>query len=130
MWIILLGTGLLVSLGAARCLDPDPRGHGTHELLGLPPCSFVLMFGRRCPTCGMTTSWSHLTRCEVVASLKANAGGTLLGVLAACSAVWLIASAWRGRWLGWTPSSTAGLWITVVVFLVTLVDWVVRLSAG
>lgn len=78
----------------------------------------------------MTTAWSHLVRCEVVASLEANVGGTLLGVLAVCSAAWLIASAWRGRWLGWTPSSTAGLWITVVVFLVTLVDWVVRLSAS
>lgn len=130
MWIILLAVGLLALMGVARCLDPDPRGHGTHERLGLPPCSFVLMFGWRCPTCGMTTSWSYLARCEVVASLKANVAGTLLGVLAVGSAVWLIASAWRGRWLGWTPTSAGGLWITVVVFLVTLVDWVFRLSAG
>ncbi len=128
--VALLGTALLIALSVARWLDPDSRGHGTHEHLGLPPCSFVLMFGRRCPSCGMTTSWAHLVRCDVVASLKANAGGTLLGVLALASAGWLVASAWRGRWLVWEPNSTAGLWIAAVVLLVTLIDWGFRLWGG
>ena len=37
-------------------LEPDPRGFGTHEQLGLPPCGLRTFFGRPCPACGITTS--------------------------------------------------------------------------
>jgi len=37
-------------------IDPDARGHGTHERLGLAPCSWPIQFGKPCPTCGVTTA--------------------------------------------------------------------------
>ena len=37
-------------------LTPDPDGYGTHEQLGLLPCSAPRWFGVPCPGCGVTTS--------------------------------------------------------------------------
>ena len=129
-WVAVLATALLFPWGVARWLDPDPRGHGTHEQLRLPPCSFVLLFGRRCPTCGMTTAWANLARCQLGAALRANVAGALLGLLALVAVPWLGLSAWRGRWLGWTPDGTMAFWVAMAVCAVALIDWVVRLSAG
>ena len=124
-----LGLGLLATLALAGFLEPDRRGHGTHEQLGLPPCTVYLLFGRRCPTCGMSTSWAHSVRGQLVGAVRANAGGTLLGLLAMAAAPWLLISAARGAWLGWVPESTALAWILLAVAAVTLLDWGVRMFA-
>ena len=42
----------------ARSIEPDQRGYGTHEQVGLPPCTFIRVFNVRCPTCGMMTSFA------------------------------------------------------------------------
>ncbi|RMG03430.1 MAG: DUF2752 domain-containing protein, partial [Planctomycetota bacterium] len=52
--------GLAGLLVIAAVLRPSPTGLGTHQQLGLPPCTFRAMFGSRCPTCGMTTAWSNV----------------------------------------------------------------------
>ena len=70
--------------------DGTPRTMATHTQLGMPPCNFVILTGKPCPSCGMTTSFALLVRGDVVASLRANWAGTLLAVL------W--AGAGRGRW--------------------------------
>jgi hypothetical protein len=44
----------------ATILRPSPAGHGTHTQLGLPPCPSILLFGRPCLGCGLTTSWTRL----------------------------------------------------------------------
>jgi hypothetical protein len=55
---------LAVALGgvfvAAFRIDPydedgNPRTMATHTQLGMPPCNFVVMTGKPCPACGMTT---------------------------------------------------------------------------
>lgn len=122
-----LGLGLLVPLVVAGCLTPDRRGHGTHQQLGLPPCTIYFVFGIRCPTCGMTTSWSHVVRGQLVGAVRDNAGGALSGVLAVITVPWLLLSALRGRWLGWVPDVTAWTWIVASIVVVTLVDWAVRI---
>ena len=123
-----LAVGLLVLLAAAALLKPDPRGLGTHQQFGLPPCTFRFLFGRPCPTCGMTTAWAHLVRGQLIAALRANAGGTLLAALAVVSVPWLAVSAARGRWLGLAPRSIAVAWVGSAILLVTLIDWIVRLA--
>lgn len=65
-------------LGVARHLDPDGRGMGTHQQLGMPPCSFVFATGLPCPTCGMTTSFSLLMHGHPLLALKAQPAGTIL----------------------------------------------------
>src|SRR5436309_15713317 len=52
---------LAAVFATAVWLDPydsegQPRELETHCQLGLPPCSFKLMTGKPCPSCGMTTS--------------------------------------------------------------------------
>lgn len=122
-----LGLGLLAPLVTACLLTPSPEGRGTHQQLGLPPCTIVVLFGRPCPTCGMTTSWAHVVRGQLGAALRANVGGTLLCLIAMVAAPWLLASALRGRWVLGRLDSNVGAWIGVAVALVTLLDWLWRL---
>ncbi len=117
----------LVLLATAGTLTPDPRGHGTHQQLGLPPCTFYVIFQRPCPACGMTTSWAWLLRGEIGHALAANAGGTLLAVLGAVAAGWLLLSAVRGQWFGGKPGEWTVAALACTVCLVTAGQWVWRL---
>jgi hypothetical protein len=112
---------------AAATLTPDPRGHGTHEQLGMPPCTFYLLFGCPCPSCGMTTAWAWLTRGQLIAAFQANAGGAALAILAGGSIPWLLAAAVRGRRPAWTPSVGTMMWTGLGLVVITLVQWVWRL---
>lgn len=60
-------------------------------------------------------------------ALRTHVGGTILAALAAAAAPWLIASAARGRWLGWEPNSTPAAVVAISIGVVTLVEWGVRL---
>lgn len=125
-----LAAGIAASLFVVRMLEPDRHGHGTHQQLGLPPCTFVVLFGHRCPTCGGTTAWANLVRGRFVDAFSANVGGALLGLLAIAALPWLLLSAWRGHWLVGKPDSTAVAWAALAVFAVMLIEWGVRWFAG
>jgi hypothetical protein len=130
LWLAAAGIGLLSLLAIAAMLEPSPSGHGTHQQLGLPPCTFWILFRRPCPTCGMTTAWAHLMRGEWVDAGRANLGGALLALLAMVAAPWLLASAARGDWFGVSPHGTVAVCILITILLVTLIDWAFRLFAG
>ncbi|NQU25337.1 MAG: DUF2752 domain-containing protein [Candidatus Nealsonbacteria bacterium] len=125
-----VAAGLLFSLGLAVWLQPAPERMGTHQQLGLPRCTFRVLFGMPCPTCGMTTSWAHMVRGQVPSALRANVGGTLLAVVAVAAVPWLLISAIRGRWVGWAPNSIVAAWVAAVIVLIVLVDWSIRLATG
>ncbi len=125
-----LAVGLMGLLATAAVVGPDPRGLGTHQRLGLPPCTFRMLFGRPCPACGMTTAWACLMQGQLIGALRANVGGTLLGVLALIGTPWVLVSTIRGRWLGSGPNRAAAAWVTLAIVLVMLVDWGLRLGAG
>ena len=122
IWATAVGTTLLGLLLTARCLAPDSSGMGTHQQLGLPPCTFVFMFGLRCPTCGMTTSWSHFTRGEFLASWQANPGGLCLAIVAIIVGIWSLVTAWRARYRP-LLSTKATLAVTLAIACITLLDW-------
>jgi hypothetical protein len=122
------GVVLLTLLVTAALLRPSKSGMGTHRQLGLPPCSLVMVAGIRCPSCGMTTSWAHLMRGNVVGSVRANAGGTLFALAALVSGPWLLVSGVKGRWVMWTPDDRLLLGIGLTMIGVTLIDWFVRLK--
>jgi len=125
---LLFFTGLiLVSLlTTAALLNPDPHGLGTHQQLGLPPCSAIMLFGVRCPACGMTTSWSHLMHGQLLRAAHANAGGLLLGLFSLAIGPWMLTSAALGRWwLGaihpaWLAAASG------LIFTVTTAQWIWR----
>lgn len=70
-------------LGVAAWLSPDGAGHGTHTQLGMPPCGWVIAFDKPCPTCGMTTAFSHAVRGRLWAAFVAQPFGAVLAVAAA-----------------------------------------------
>ena len=126
--IALLGIGgsLAAVFAIALYLNPynadgTPRTMATHTTLGLPPCNFVVMTGKPCPSCGMTTSFSLLVRGDVLASLKANWVGTILATFWAGLLVWSVASAIAAR-LYFIPKGRAELVLTFIVggFLVLM----------
>lgn len=58
IFFVLMGLGSALCIFLAMSIEPDPRGFGTHEQLGLAPCGMLETVGVPCPSCGMTTSWS------------------------------------------------------------------------
>lgn len=81
----LLLVGVLVLFGVGGYLTPNPDGHGTHQQLGLPPCTIYFLTGRPCPSCGLTTSVSAIVHGQLGLAWRANPIGYL--VVAAAVAV-------------------------------------------
>lgn len=77
----LLAAACLTVLIVARILTPSPAGVGTHTAMGLQRCEFLYRTGIPCPTCGMTTSFSHFARGNIEASLYVQPMGTVLATL-------------------------------------------------
>lgn len=81
--LLLLASAVLV---VARFLPPSPRGVGTHQQLGLPPCYFLKLTGLPCPSCGLTTSFAHAAKWHFYEALLAQP----FGLFAFCLTVLLI----------------------------------------
>jgi hypothetical protein len=91
----LLLLGVLVMVGVGLYLSPDPAGHGTHQQLGLPPCTIHFLTGRPCPSCGLTTSVSAIVHGQFALAWRANPIGFLIvsgAVVVACNS--LMALGW------------------------------------
>lgn len=71
----------VLSLGA--WLNPSPQGHGTHKQLGLAPCMWAVALDKPCPTCGMTTSFSHAGEGSWIQAAKTQPMGMLLVLITA-----------------------------------------------
>jgi hypothetical protein len=125
-----------VFVAAAR-IDPydedgNPRTMSTHTQLGLPPCNFVTLTGKPCPSCGMTTSFALLVRGDVVSSARANWVGSVICVLWAVTMVWAAASGVSGKTL-FVPRGRGELVFTLIagsVLALMLVRWTVILTSG
>lgn len=123
----IVGVGLSAALLLASQLRPDPRGWGTHEQLGLPPCTFLILSGKRCPACGMTTAWAHFTHGRLADALRTHAAGTLLAVVALVVALAALVVAVRGRRLAWQPRETTIAGLAVTVAGAVLFEWTLRM---
>jgi hypothetical protein len=121
-----LGAGLFAVLAVASLLPPDPRGLGTHQQLGLPPCTFLTVMGIRCPACGMTTAWANVMHGRPVEALRASASGTLLAAVAIACGSGALAIAIRGKWLAWQPAETTIAIVAVGLATIVIVEWAFR----
>ena len=126
----IVGVGLLAVLLLASQLRPDARGWGTHQQLGLPPCSLVALVGVRCPACGMTTSWALATRGRIVEAVRTHVTGTLLAVGSLVVGLGAVVVAASGRMLSWLPSQLMVAWMAAAVAGLILVEWILRLAKG
>ncbi len=73
--------GCLALLASAARMDASPDGHGTHEQLGLPACSWPGLFDAPCPTCGMTTAFAHTADLNLAQAFITQPMGAILAVV-------------------------------------------------
>jgi hypothetical protein len=79
-------------------LDPDPRGFGTHEQLGLRPCLTAWLVHVPCPFCGMTTAFSQMAHGHVVEAFVCQPAGALFFVSCVAGFLMCVAFSIRGQW--------------------------------
>lgn len=97
---LIVAAGALLVLAIALRLDPDPRGVGTHEQLGLPPCGLVAQWGIPCPSCGFTTTFCLAAHGRVLAAARNQPFGLLLFGLTIAAVPLGLLGAFRGvSWL-------------------------------
>ena len=118
---------LLAGFATAAFVTPDPRGYGTHQQFGLPPCTLRMLTGVPCPSCGMTTSFAHFVRGEWTSAVRANAAAFVLASLCALQIPWCWVSIARGRL--WRVSRPERFLIISLLILGSLVllHWLVRI---
>lgn len=126
LMLLAVTVALALPLGVATRLQPSPSGLGTHQQLGLPPCTLRVIWGTRCPSCGMTTSWAHAVRGQWSEGFEANVGGMLLALGDGIAIAVMSAATWLGRWphRGW---AVAAAWGMVLIWTVLIAQWVHRL---
>jgi hypothetical protein len=131
-WALALAAAAIVGvLATAAWLRPDPRGHGTHAQLGLGPCAYLALTGRKCPSCGLTTAFAWSVRGRLDRAWRANPTGALLAVSCVGLVPWLVACAASGR-PRWGARSIDGPLVVLMVAAVALGlgAWTFRLILG
>jgi hypothetical protein len=133
--LVLMAAGFIAVFAVALWLNPynadgTPRDMATHTQLGLPPCNMVVMVGKPCPACGMTTSFSLLAHGDVRSSLRANWAGTVLAVFVAALIPWAIACAIRGRYYFIRSGEALTTAVVVGMLVLMLGRWGVILLTG
>jgi len=99
---LLMAAPCLALLGIAAWLTPSETGMETHRQLGLPPCGFYRTTGYPCPTCGMTTAFTHAAHGHFWRSFVTQPAGFVLSVV--CAMLALV-----GLWSAATGMDGAGL---------------------
>lgn len=114
-WLILVA---VVFIGLMT--NPDPRGFGTHEQLGFGACQFREWLNAPCPTCGVTTSVSHLTHGHPTESWQTQPLGIVLTLTALLAAPWTLRAHLKGTDLATLAAqNTRTLWTLSTLTILT-----------
>jgi hypothetical protein len=125
---LLVSIGLVATLLVARSLSPAATGLGTHQQLGLPPCTSIFLWNAPCPACGMTTSWAWMTRGHLLMATKTNIGGTMLAIIAlvyipaGCYFCFIGRASKKERFSLWLAASL------ILAILLSTVQWFFRMQ--
>jgi len=112
-----------VVLIIATTLPPSEEGLGTHQGLGLPPCGWIVTMNLPCPTCGMTTSFSHTVRGQWGDAFMAQPMGLVLCILTAMVVVGGLVVALTGAPLGRLLSTAWNRWWTLGLIIMVVAAW-------
>ncbi|NBT61963.1 MAG: DUF2752 domain-containing protein [Planctomycetota bacterium] len=96
---------------------------GTHEQLGFPPCNFMILTGKPCPSCGMTTSFALMVRGDLGNALNANPVGSALAFFLMLVLPWGIASLWFGKTLFIRSIELTALIVLALFVGIALLRW-------
>jgi hypothetical protein len=117
---VVLAASLWALLAVAFSLTPSDQGLGTHQQLGLHPCTFYQMTGQPCPSCGMTTSFSLMAHGRVVEALVVQPFGALLFALTLAAALVLTVAVATRRSLSplmYSPKTPLAICVMIVLWL-------------
>lgn len=96
--VAVLGLAASIAVLATACrLHPDPRGVGTHEQLGIPPCGFLRDHGVPCISCGMTTAFTAMAHLDPILALRSNPFGSTLFLVVLAAPFWFLHALVTGR---------------------------------
>lgn len=96
----MFGAALLVPVVLAAMgtfLEPDARGLGTHEQLGMRPCTTMDLWGVPCPGCGVTTAVTLAARGRLWDSFVTQPFGFALALGAVAFVAWALWGQATGR---------------------------------
>lgn len=116
---------LLVGFATAAWLRPDPSGLGTHRQLGLSACSAKTLFGVPCPSCGLTTSLSHVMHGQLADAWRVQPVGVFIAAASAIALLVCGEAAIGGRWrlpIGPLALAVAAVW---TINVVAIARWIV-----
>ncbi|MBN72454.1 MAG: hypothetical protein CME32_24625 [Gimesia sp.] len=123
-WSLFLIGGFCVAIR----IQPDPRGFGSHQQLGFAPCVIKNQFSIPCPSCGMTTSFSHFVRGQLSQSAQANTSGLILALVCLAMIPWSWISVYHRRlWLISNPELCL-LWLICGLTSITVMEWAFRMT--
>ena len=110
---LIVAAAIAGMLGLALWMQPSAEGVGTHRQLGLPRCGWIVAADMPCPTCGMTTAWSHAVRGDLPAAFMAQPFGllTALGAIGALLVAMGMAVSGRPLRERWTRLVTARMFL-------------------
>jgi hypothetical protein len=129
-WVV-LGAGVaalvgLIALGFV--LEPDARGYGTHEKLGLQPCMPMELWNLPCPGCGVTTAIAHAARGNLWSAIRTQPFGFLVALGLVGFIGWAAVGQLRGRDLWVDLQGRAwGRWAAIAGVLMALA-WLYKIA--
>ncbi|MGY8753432.1 MAG: DUF2752 domain-containing protein [Phycisphaerales bacterium] len=123
LYALSVSIAALALLGIAFFLTPAAEGIGTHQQLGLPTCGWILAANMPCPTCGMTTAWSHAVRGELPAAFMAQPMGMLLALSAITVAIGGLITAITGYSFHWLLYRYAPSKLFLIVAVLAIISW-------
>ncbi len=121
--LLLLVTVLVYVLSLLASLEPDPRGMGTHEQLGMAPCSWPIQYDMPCPTCGVTTSAVALLHLDPLTAFRIQPFGALFTLAGIWFGLLALRHVVRGRSLFARMAFWPWSWILVTATVVLLGSW-------
>ena len=125
---VLVAGPCLAMLALGASLTPRRAGHGTHEKLGLPPCSFLSRTCYPCPSCGLTTSFAAMMHGQVVHAFESHPFGVVLVLAVAALGATGLLELLLGR--DFLRFLRPGVWWAYVLFGGLLVGWGGKIAIG
>lgn len=104
-------------------LTPSSNGVGTHEQLGFPACGFLTLTGWPCPSCGLTTSITHLVHGNFIQAVLVQPFGVFLFVALTSLFVYSLWAFAAGRPLSALTESAVFEKAQFILLAVLLVSW-------
>lgn len=115
-----IAIGCAAILTVALYLTPDPRGFGTHEQLGLPPCLSTKFFHVPCPVCGMTTAFTLMAHARPADAFRTQPAGAIFFMFCLVALAAAVSTALIGdipRAIHRVAGSRPAVWTFAVILL-------------